>query len=61
MKAIICAVATAALLGCTEKQRVFDKELFIACVEAAGQQDDVEQEAIWECRSAATDYVEVRS
>ena len=52
-------VVTMAISGCTKTQEVFDRELFFACVQASGQQDDVDQDTIYACNSASTYWVRV--
>lgn len=48
-------VVTMAISGCAKKQEVFDRELFLACVQAIGDQ----YEGVYECRRTATTYKEV--
>lgn len=51
---LVLLVAIIFLVGCTKTQEVFDRELFIACVQASGDQYN----GVYECRRTATTYKE---
>jgi len=47
---VLLIVVTLVISGCAKEQEVFDRELFLACVQATGDQYN----GVYECRRTAT-------